>query len=84
MNNYSQREKQEFERLLKKVLNIQKNLENNFYLGNAPAQRDRLVMEDYEHLRNYLNIPPEIKKENELEHKINLSELVEGLLQVHS
>jgi len=83
MNNYSQREKQEFNRLLEKVLEIKRNIENNHYLTKPISERDRLIMLESEQITEYYNsVPLDIKREHEKKHKINLGELIDRLSSV--
>ena len=79
MNNYSQREKQEFNCLLKKVLEIKKNIGNNYYLTKPASERDRLIMLESEQIIEYHNsVPLEIKRK----HNINLENLINELMKV--
>ena len=54
-NNYTSREKQGFEKALQKVLDIRKNLENDFYLTKPSSEIGNLIISE---IIPVLSLPP--------------------------
>ncbi len=81
MKDYSEKEKEEFGKLFKKILEIEENIKRNFYSGSY-IQKSELIMKDAEYIQRYHEeVPLEIKNQHQKSHKVDLVMLVEGLLE---